>query len=502
MPQRDKTEEDIIELPFPPGITRDGTVLSAKTCVDGQWVRWRNGRFLKMGGRVAGLTQTTGSTRGLHLHWNGSPGYVHVFSRTKVERLTVTSAGVFSSVTDRTPSGFTNDANNGWQFDVMFDEGSAANTLIAHCTENLGDPGSGTARPIYYGDITGTSALASTGQNTDGGIMVLQPYLVYYGSAGEVGWGDANSVTNFASGDAGSDRITGAKLLRGLPTRGSSTGPAGLLWSQDSLIQMSYVGGAVIFQFKDLSKKISVLSSNGIVEFEGRYYWPAVDRFMTYDGTVRVLKNPLNRNWFYDNLNFTHRQKVWATVVPSAGEIWWFYPRSANTECSHAVIYNVYESEDQGRPVWYDVELARSAGHPPGDFRFPLWAGTDTPCTLWRHETGADEVDFAEATNAIDSYIEGPVLSQALAAKLNNWTAVKRVELDGTQTGDMDLIIRGREYARSSDEDDTYTFSSSDTKIDFREQRRMMRVKLRSNTAGGNFEAGAMLAHVQPGDGR
>ena len=104
------------------------------------------------------------------------------------------------------------------------------------------------------------------------------------------------------------------------------------------------------------------MSSQCVIEYDGIYYWCGVDRFLMFNGVVREVPNSLNLNWFYDNLNFNQRQKVFAVKVPRWGEIWWCYPRGNATECTHAVIYNVREN------TWYDCELpndGRSAGFSP-----------------------------------------------------------------------------------------------------------------------------------------
>jgi hypothetical protein len=92
-----------------------------------------------------------------------------------------------------------------------------------------------------------------------------------------------------------------------------------------------------------------------------------------YNGTVKEIPNTMNQNYFFDNLNYNQRQKVWATKVPRYGEIWWYYPRGNATECTDAIIYNVREN------TWYDAGEAlgarRSAGYFSQVFRFPVAAG-------------------------------------------------------------------------------------------------------------------------------
>jgi hypothetical protein len=106
---------------------------------------------------------------------------------------------------------------------------------------------------------------------------------------------------------------------------------------------------------------------------DGVYFWAGTDRFYLYNGAVQVLPNDKNINWFYDNLNFQQRQKVWATKVPRFNEIWFFYPRGTATECNDAIIYNVKDK------IWYDAGQAigaqRSCGYTTEVFPSPVWCG-------------------------------------------------------------------------------------------------------------------------------
>ena len=113
-----------------------------------------------------------------------------------------------------------------------------------------------------------------------------------------------------------------------------------------------------------------------------------------FNGVVREIPNQLNQNWFFDNLNYAQRQKVFAYKVPRFGEIWWCYPRGNATECTHAVIYNLREN------TWYDTELpnsGRSCGKFVTVFEYPITTGIDATSAgfykLWQMEFGLDELD-------------------------------------------------------------------------------------------------------------
>jgi hypothetical protein len=158
--------------------------------------------------------------------------------------------------------------------------------------------------------------------------------------------------------------------------RGGTGSPSGLFWATDSLIRVSFTGNpGNYWQYDIVASNISIMSSRSVVEMDGVFYWLGADRFYLYNGVVAVLPNDKNINWLFDNINFDERQKVWATKVPKYNEIWFFYPRGQETECTDAIIYNVKDK------IWYDAGQAdgarRSAGFTTQIFRSPVWAGWD-----------------------------------------------------------------------------------------------------------------------------
>jgi hypothetical protein len=299
----------------------------------------------------------------------------------------------------------------------------------------------------------------------------------------------------------------------------------------------------------------------------------------------------MNQNYFFDNLNYAQRQKVYATKVSRYGEIWWFYPKGSATECTDAIIYNVREA------TWYDAGQSlgaqRSAGYFSQVFHYPINAdwninnvggvnaftltagsgytnGTFTNqvmtggtggyavativvsggavtavkmtthgygytvgdvltaslaggsgfhvtvttlmnyVSLFQHEIGTDAVAGGYAT-AINSYFEtnnlgyvtgGP--SQVTPMSDNNkWLRIERVEPDFVMSGTMSLVVTGKPYAQGNDADSSpYTFDSTTTKIDMKEQRRELRLRFISNQVGGNYQLGRILLDADIGDVR
>jgi hypothetical protein len=215
--------------------------------------------------------------------------------------------------------------------------------------------------------------------SVSGGVVSLHPYLFVYGNNGLIQNCSAGNTSDWVSADANATNVASGKVVQGLPVRGGSNAPSGLFWTLDSLIRVSFIGGtgtpAQYWRYDIISSQSSILSSQSAIEYDGVYYWCGVDRFLLYNGVVKEIPNAMNQNYFFDNLNYDQRQKVWATKVPRFGEIWWFYPRGDATECTDAVIYNVREN------TWYDAGEARgaqrSAGYFSQVFAYPVAADWD-----------------------------------------------------------------------------------------------------------------------------
>ena len=275
----------------------------------------------------------------------------------------------------------------------------AANTLIGagQSITGAGIPASTTIVSVSGTTVTmsqnatASATVTATFNNNvtvSGGVVVLHPYVFVYGNNGLIRNCSAGNAQDWVSADANEVNVATGKIVQGLPVRGGSNSPSGLFWSLDSLVRVSYapqslgVAGTgnfappTFWRYDIISSQTSIMSSQSVIEYDGVYYWCGVDRFLLYNGVVKEIPNAMNQNWFFDNLNYSQRQKVWATKVPRFGEVWWFYPRGDSTECNDAIIYNIREN------TWYDAGQAlgsrRSAGYFSQVFAYPVEADWQT----------------------------------------------------------------------------------------------------------------------------
>lgn len=327
---------------------------------------------------------------------------------------------------------------------------AAANPLIAagQAISGTGIPSGTTVVSVVSTTVTmsanatASATITATFNNNisvSGGVVVLHPYIFVYGNFGLIRNSSAGDASDWVSADANEVNVAGSKIVKGLPVRGGSNAPSGLFWSLDSLIRVSFVGGtgtpAQYWRYDIISSQSSILSSQSVIEYDGIYYWCGVDRFLLYNGVVKEIPNPMNQNWFFDNLNYTQRQKVWATKVPRFGEIWWFYPRGDSEECNDAVIYNVREN------TWYDAGQAegarRSAGYFSQVFRFPVNASSEID--------SVGGISALSITNAGSGYTNGTYTFQALTGGTGTGATATVVIAGGVATS-VTINDKGKNY--------------------------------------------------------
>ena len=248
-----------------PGIKRDGTKFDGDFYTDGQWVRFQRGLPRKIGGYRSIVKTLSDISRGFTNFVQQSLVYCHSGSRNKLERFTLDANKNSSIISDRTPSTLVDSIDNKWMFDYMYDSSTTSNQIIAHVAPNGESNTNAVGGQIFYGDVLGTSALAEvalpSGANATGGVVILHPYLVYYGTAGIIGWSVAGDVTDLTGSGSGIARAWGQKIIKGMPLRaGSGSAPAGVFWAYDAVIRMTFTGGSTIFAFDTIATDTSIMS--------------------------------------------------------------------------------------------------------------------------------------------------------------------------------------------------------------------------------------------------
>lgn len=520
-----------MDKPFPldflPGVQRDGTRFDAQRYLDCLWTRWRLGRPRKIHGYQQITDALAGLPRKVHCFYTGSQIIAHIGTARGIQQVIFDSSGNLISVTDRTPSQFQGGVNVGWTIDAIFDTTSGVVQLVAQSVPDQTNLASADQTVPYLGSITGNGPLVQfsnpgtlssgtwTQPKISGGIACVQPFVFDFDNSGLVGWSAPNlplylGVTGGGTG-AGQARVSAQKVVQIMALRGGGAQqPAAVIWTLSEVIIASYVGTPAWFAFSTVSPSSSILSQNGVIEYDGLYFWAGVDRFLVFNGTVAEVPNQQNQDWFFDNLTPGYETQVFATKVPRYGEIWWCAPMFGSTVPNYAIIYNLREN------CWYDTALpdgGRSAGYFAQGFLRPVMAGSvagPNGYSLWMHEEGVDK-NVGGTLSPIRSYYEtgwfgGPKLQQPT----DQGYSFTQMEPDFVQTGDMNVWLIGAANARAADVAGPSVLLRQTPGIP-QEQfvsyqqtipSRLLRLHVESDTVGGYFIGGRSLGRGVLGDRR
>jgi hypothetical protein len=147
-------------------------------------------------------------------------------------------------------------------------------------------------------------------------------------------WNEADTTK-----DAGEYSLseTEGMVIDSLPLR-----DVNVIYKDDSIWGMSYVGGTDIFRFFNIFRNIGIVNKNCAVEFQtGQHLILSRDDVFVHDGQVPVaiLRDKVRRR-LYDNLDFTNAGNSYVTLDAANTEVWICYPETGNTYANKALIWN------------------------------------------------------------------------------------------------------------------------------------------------------------------
>lgn len=199
-----------------------------------------------------------------------------------------------------------------------------------------------------------------------------------------VRWCDANDFFNWEPALTDSD-VSNAGFAR--PNVGSymvtglRTDTLIVLWSDQAMFRMDYVGSPRVFEINQVGENVQILGPNCAAEVNGRVIFMGRDNFHIYDGTLRILECDIWTKVFRD-LNRDQSSKPYAWVNTNFSEVWFHYPSEQSLENDRTAIYNYRLN------VWYYNTCAREAGARAGAFGYPCAFGLGE---LYLHEVGYND---------------------------------------------------------------------------------------------------------------
>lgn len=395
-------------LEIPPGVFRNGTQYQSR----GRWydvngVRWFERAMQPIGGwevlQASGGTAITvaGVPRGMNA-WRGNDGagWLSIGTNTKLYAFSagvktdITPSAIVAGSADTTDPSSTATYGSGAYGLGAYGIGVPASDPIPAATwqlDTLGDYLVGVLLgdgKLYWWDrnpahlaVVPTASSGTVPTSAKGVVVTPEKFVFVLGAGGDVRkvqWASQNDVTDWnpttANTAGGYSLTTKGALLAGRRGRNET-----LLWTDDDIHAATYIGGSLIYGFKQLGSGCGLIAPNAVVVKNGVAFWMGSGDFHMYDGYVQTIPCEVS-DYVFNGINRYQKQKCWAEHRAQFNEITWHYPSAVSTEVDRYVTYNYVDRH------WTLGALVRTAGIDAGAFLYPL-AG-DASGNIYYHEKG------------------------------------------------------------------------------------------------------------------
>lgn len=518
--------DNLYPIIYKPGIKKDGTLFQSEYCTNGFWVRFQNGMIKKIGGMKSAPRTVNINDRINTIFAIPDGDQLYCYMGGSINIYSVRIDKQFNNAAYQVPL-VPNQNNVMWNVEKVIDKTNNVPYLAFLATNNLSnifdDSQAKLFRAIPATPGTVQNDIPNINPSANGGLVYAEPYLFIYGSNGYVQYSafndpfdfDPNNANVVAANRSSNFSISASdKIIYGAQIRGGTYSPTLLFWTLRALILARNVGeDQLVFKSEKISD-ITIMSSKCVIEDSGVFYWIGTDDFYVFTGVVNRIPNPLNKRYFFDNVDMNKRQMIYA-VKNDRREILWPYPEKANAGdpnigCTRAVVYNIPEN------TWFDTPIYRDAAFYSKEFGLTLSygkpiTGLDTNNYLWLHEIGFNQQRWNSNTNLfvqedIISYFTTPFFSWTAfnplkqATGTDKWVILKRLEPDfkSSEFYKMQLTVNTRKYPQSAEVNyGPYDFAYNTDKINLNVQGRNMTLTFASPN---DFEMGHVLTLLGVGD--
>lgn len=144
-----------------------------------------------------------------------------------------------------------------------------------------------------------------------------------------------------ATNDAGENYLadTAGSIVDGKKLRDSF-----IIYKEDSVYSMSYIGGVFVFSFRQLFDDVGVLSRDCVCEFDGKHFVVGQGDVYVHNGVQKssVITGKM-REYLFSNIKSSAFKKTFVVPDYNNTEIWICFCSSDNNdddECNQALIWN------------------------------------------------------------------------------------------------------------------------------------------------------------------
>jgi hypothetical protein len=252
-----------------------------------------------------------------------------------------------------------------------------------------------------------------------------------------------------------------------------------LIFTDEDLFAMQYIGGLLVYSFKQVGSKCGIISRHAVATVDGKAIWMGQRGFYIYDGFVQSLPSDVSDDVFKD-FNRTQRAKCFAVPMTNFGEVWFFYPSAVSQEPDKYVVYNYIENH------WTNGSLERHAGIDRGAFEYPMLVDSDS---VFDHERGTTRVGTP--------YIESGPLELGDGERIYQVSKLipDEATLAGQELGSTQLYLKHRLYPTGSETTAGPFTMANPTSA--RVTARQVRLRVEELVAG-DWRVGIMRALIKP----
>lgn len=382
--------------------------------------------------------------------------------------------------------------------------------------------------PIYYWDATGglttrgvllSSLGGASGVPAEVGLVMVTDnrFVMAFGSYDAantaynpmlVRWSDQDSAVNWTPAvdvKAGEIQLArGSSIMAALQTRQEI-----LVFTDAALYTLQYQGYPAWWGATLMADNVSIVSPTAVAQVNGVAFWMGIDKFYTYDGTVRTLNCDL-RKYIFTDINRIQGAQIFTGVNEEFNEVWWFYCSEDSDDIDRYVVYNYYEN------TWYNGSMARTAWLDTGLRDYPVAAtyvnnlvyheygcdddATGTPAAISASITSSQfDLDDGHNFMFIDKVIPDMTFVGSTAA--SPAATITLYPLNNSGAGYTDPASEGGNSSGAVTRTVDATVEEYTEQIYVRVRGRQMAMKISSTALGVAWQAGATRLNMRP-DGR
>ena len=178
-------------------------------------------------------------------------------------------------------------------------------------------------------------------------------------------------------------------------------GSSNIIYKEDSVYGMNFVGGRFIFAFQRLILPFGALTQDCVALVERQHFVATNDDIVLHDGiNAKSLVNEKDRNFIFDNLTTIGKENSFVVPYSSRKEVWFCFPGLGETVPSLAMIWN----RERDSIAFRDLPRARAIAYAPA---MRITATADTwdgdAATTWASETAQtwNDISFVGFENRV-----------------------------------------------------------------------------------------------------